>query len=62
MDRCRYCGGILDSCNESEIVCPWCGEADCWPRLDELIESDLDDFDLDLDWEVAGESIEDDTS
>lgn len=48
MDYCCFCGGTLDACNESEIVCPWCGEADCWPRLD--WEADLDlDFDADFD-------------
>jgi len=62
MDICRFCGGNLDCCNESEIVCPSCGEADCWFRLDELIDSDLDDFDLDLDWETDHEAIADDTS
>ena len=36
MDRCSSCGGRLDECNESEIVCPWCGEPDCWPRLLDL--------------------------
>ena len=41
MDACRYCGGKLDCCNDSEIVCPRCGEANCWPGLDDLIESDL---------------------
>jgi hypothetical protein len=49
MDRCTSCGGLLDDCNESEIVCPWCGEPDCWPRLGEDIEFELDDFEGD--WE-----------
>jgi hypothetical protein len=47
MDGCRSCGGTLDDCNESQVVCPWCGEADCWLRLDHLIDMNLDDFDLD---------------
>ncbi len=48
MDKCSSCGGRLDECNESEIVCPWCGEPDCWPLLlDEGGEFKLDD----LDWE-----------
>ena len=51
MSECRCCGGRLDECNESEVVCPRCGEADCWPRLDEPIVADLDDFDLDFDLE-----------
>ncbi len=62
MDVCRYCGGKLDCCNESEIVCPWCGEADCWLRLDELIGSDRDDSDLNLKWEIDEDTIEDDSS
>ncbi len=62
MDTCRFCGGKLDSCNQSEIVCPSCGEADCWLRLDELINFDFDDFDLDFDGEAGDETIEDDTS
>jgi hypothetical protein len=48
MDYCCFCGGRLDPCNESEIVCPWCGEADCWPRLD--WDTELE-FDLDADFE-----------
>lgn len=49
MDTCTSCGGRLDDCNESQIVCPWCGEPDCWSRLDESIEFEWDDFDLDRD-------------
>jgi hypothetical protein len=48
MDRCRSCGRALEDCNESVIVCPWCGEADCWPRLDEPTCFDPDDLDLDI--------------
>ena len=62
MDECRWCGGTLDCCNESEIVCPSCGEADCWPRFDELIESDLDDVDLDFDVVLSDDPNEEDTS
>jgi hypothetical protein len=62
MDECRCCGGRLANCNESEIVCPWCGEADCWPRLDELIVSDLDDFDLDFDLDPTDDAAKEDTS
>lgn len=62
MDACRYCGSKLDCCNESEIVCPWCGEADCWPGPDELIDFELDDFDLDFDWGPDDALDEDDTS
>ena len=49
MDTCTSCGGRLDDCNESQIVCPWCGEADCWPRLDEGSEFEFDNFDCDWD-------------
>lgn len=45
MDACTSCGGRLDDCNESEIVCPWCGEPDCWLRLDEGSEFEFDDLD-----------------
>ena len=31
MDACTSCGGRLDDCNESQVVCPWCGEPDCGP-------------------------------
>ena len=61
MNRCRSCGGALDECNESEIVCPWCGEADCWPRLDEFLDVDFDDYEPDFDWS-PGEDSEADTS
>lgn len=47
MDTCRSCGGTLDDCNESVVVCPWCGEADCWPTLDYMIDFSLDNFDPD---------------
>ena len=50
MDTCTSCGGLLNDCNESQIVCPWCGEADCWPRqLDDGGEFEFDDFDWDQD-------------
>ena len=50
MDTCTSCGGRLDNCNESQVVCPWCGEADCWPRqLDDGGEFEFDDFDWDQD-------------
>jgi hypothetical protein len=62
MDTCRYCGSKLDHCNESEIVCPWCGEADCWPTLDDLIGFDFDDFDGDFDLDTDDETNADDTS
>lgn len=26
--RCSYCGWPLDECNESQPVCPRCGDAD----------------------------------
>ena len=48
MDRCRSCGGTLEDCNESVIVCPFCGESDCWPRFDHLIDANLDDLEFDL--------------
>lgn len=54
MDRCRSCGGTLDDCNESQVVCPWCGEADCWPRLDHLIEFNPDEFDQDSEQGPSG--------
>lgn len=47
MDNCYFCGGSLDACNESEIVCPWCGEADCWRSPDSDSDSEFD-FDADL--------------
>lgn len=50
MDICWFCGGRLDPCNESEIVCPWCGEADPWPNPDRAMESGFD-FDEDIAWE-----------
>ena len=62
MDRCRSCGGTLDDCNESQVVCPWCGEADCWPRLDHLIDFDLDDFDSEFDGDLGMGTNEEDTS
>lgn len=62
MDRCCSCGGLLNDCNESQVVCPWCGEADCWPRLDHLIEFDRDDFDLDFDPDPGAGPTEVDTS
>jgi hypothetical protein len=62
MDRCRSCGGTLDDCNESEIVCPWCGEADCWPRLDHLTDVDFDDPDPDSDCGPGEDSEAEDTS
>jgi len=50
MNKCSSCGGRLDDCNESQIVCPWCGEPDCWPRfLDEGGEFDRNDSDWDRD-------------
>ena len=49
MDSCRSCGGTLEDCNESVIVCPWCGEADCWPSFDHLIDFDPYDSDPDSD-------------
>lgn len=50
MDRCTSCGGRLDDCNESQVVCPWCGEPDCWPRLlEDGDEFEADDFDWDWD-------------
>lgn len=52
MDRCSNCGGRLDDCNESQIVCPWCGEPECWPRMpDADIEFALEDFDWTRDQE-----------
>jgi hypothetical protein len=33
---------MLNDCNESQVVCPWCGEADCWPRLDHLFDVNID--------------------
>ncbi len=62
MDKCRWCGGLLNDCNETEVVCPWCGEADCWPRLDHLFDLDLDDFDLDFDRDLGTRTNEGDTS
>jgi hypothetical protein len=62
MDRCRSCGGTLEDCNESVIVCPWCGEADCWPRLDYLIDFDVDDSDPDSDRGTGENSAVEDTS
>ncbi|MGO9435939.1 MAG: hypothetical protein ACLPH3_11225 [Terracidiphilus sp.] len=50
MDTCTSCGGRLDECNESQIVCPWCGEPDCWPTLlDDGGEFKFDDSDWDRD-------------
>jgi len=31
MDTCTSCGGRLDDCNESQVVCPWCGEPTAGP-------------------------------
>lgn len=62
MDECRYCGWKLDFCNESEIVCPWCGAADCWPTIEDLLDFDLEDFDPYLIWENMEDSFDDDTS
>jgi hypothetical protein len=50
MDTCSFCGRKLDPCNESEMVCPWCGEADCWPGPDRGMEFDFDS-DEDFGWE-----------
>lgn len=50
MDICTSCGGRLDDCNESQIVCPWCGEPDCWPMpLDDDGEFEFGDSDWDMD-------------
>ncbi len=50
MDKCTSCGGRIDDCNESQVVCPWCGEPDYWPRLqDDSSEFELDDVDWDWD-------------
>ena len=62
MDECRWCGGLLNDCNETEVVCPWCGEADCWPRLDYLVDFDLDHFDPDFDRDSGTITNEEDTS
>ena len=50
MDKCTSCGGRIDDCNESQVVCPWCGEPDYWPKLqDDSSEFELDDVDWDWD-------------
>lgn len=50
MDTCTSCGGRLDDCNESQIVCPWCGDPDCWLRLfDPASEFEIEDGDWDCD-------------
>ena len=54
MDNCHFCGGRLDPCNESEIVCPWGGEADCWRS-----QASATEFDEDFD-EVFDEALVDD--
>ena len=42
MNTCSLCGGKLDPFNESEIVCPWCGETDCWQSPDRGMGFDSD--------------------
>jgi len=41
MFNCSRCAGPLDEANESQVVCPWCGAADCW---DTPIPVDPDDL------------------
>jgi hypothetical protein len=62
MDRCRWCGGTLEDCNESVIVCPYCGEADCWLRFDYLIDFDVEDSDSGSDRGADVDSETEDTS
>jgi hypothetical protein len=30
MSYCAACGNKVDECNESIVVCPHCGDPDCW--------------------------------
>jgi uncharacterized Zn finger protein (UPF0148 family) len=63
MFYCSNCRAPLDEGNESQVVCPACGDPDCWvdaTTTPEVYRSD-DDFEVDVDPDYAQYSVIPDT-